>query len=164
MRCFFAKADSDESASIGADAVQELGFFMTHRTTDRFSCGSPMVHWLCMNHRRDYVLGVQFFNADRDRDPVVSEAVATLLDRGRARQLLSLHCRASERRRCRPESGGLRKVSWRREGAGKSGGVRVIYYTRIAEGALILLTLYAKSKTDNLTGLKLKEIRRALED
>jgi hypothetical protein len=63
-----------------------------------------------------------------------------------------------------PESGGLRKVRWRREGSGKSGGVRVIYYTRTPEGELILLTLYAKSKTDNLTGSKLKEIRHALED
>lgn len=33
-----------------------------------------------------------------------------------------------------PESGGLRKVRWRREGSGKSGGVRVIYCTRAAEG------------------------------
>ena len=40
----------------------------------------------------------------------------------------------------------------------------MIYYTRPPEGELILLTLYAKSKTDNLTGPKLKEIRRALED
>jgi hypothetical protein len=63
-----------------------------------------------------------------------------------------------------PESGGLRKVRWRREGSGKSGGVRVIYYTRKPEGELILLTLYAKTKTDNLTGSKLKEIRHALED
>jgi hypothetical protein len=40
----------------------------------------------------------------------------------------------------------------------------VIYYTRKPEGELILLTLYAKTKTDNLTGSKLKEIRHALED
>ena len=51
-----------------------------------------------------------------------------------------------------------------REGSGKSGGVRVIYFTRLAEGEVVLLTLYAKSKTDNLTGAKLKEIRRALEE
>ena len=62
-----------------------------------------------------------------------------------------------------PESGGLRKVRWRRPGSGKSGGVRVIYYTCTTAGELILLTLYAKSKTDNLTGQKLQEIRRALE-
>jgi len=62
-----------------------------------------------------------------------------------------------------PESGGIRKVRWRRAGTGKSGGVRVIYFTRIAEEEIVLLTLYAKAKTDNLTGTKLKEIRRALE-
>jgi hypothetical protein len=54
-----------------------------------------------------------------------------------------------------PESGGIRKVRWRRAGSGKSGGV--------AEKEVVLLTLYAKAKTDNLTGPKLKEIRRALE-
>lgn len=62
-----------------------------------------------------------------------------------------------------PSSGGIRKVRWRRAGLGKSGGVRVIYFTRTAEEELVLLTLYAKSTTDNLTGAKLKEIRRALE-
>jgi hypothetical protein len=61
-------------------------------------------------------------------------------------------------------SGGCRKVRWARQGSGKSGGVRVIYFTRNTDGEVVLLTLYAKSKTDNLTGQKLKEIRRALED
>ena len=62
-----------------------------------------------------------------------------------------------------PESGGIRKIRWGKSGMGKSGGVRVIYFTRNAEGEVVLLTLYAKSRTDNLTGPKLKEIRRALE-
>ena len=62
-----------------------------------------------------------------------------------------------------PESGGIRKVRWRRAGLGKSGGVRVVYFMRTAEGEVVLLTLYAKAKIDNLTGAKLKEIRRALE-
>lgn len=62
-----------------------------------------------------------------------------------------------------PESGGIRKVRWRRAGSGKSGGVRVIYFTRTVEEEIVLLTLYAKSRTDNLTGTKLKEIRRVLE-
>jgi len=62
------------------------------------------------------------------------------------------------------DSGGLRKVRWKRTGTGKSGGVRVIYFTQLARGEVVLLTLYAKSKTDNLTGARLKEIRRALEE
>lgn len=63
-----------------------------------------------------------------------------------------------------PESGGLRKVRWGRRGSGKSGGVRVIYYLQTDEGQIVLLTIYAKSETDNITGAKLKEIRRALEE
>lgn len=63
-----------------------------------------------------------------------------------------------------PESGGIRKVRWKRQGTGKPGGVRVIYFIRNESEDLVLLTLYAKSKTDNLTGTVLKEIRRALED
>ena len=63
-----------------------------------------------------------------------------------------------------PGSGGLRKVRWKRAGSGKSGGVRVIYFTRRSEGKVVLLTLYAKAKLDNLTGSQLKEIRRALEE
>ena len=61
------------------------------------------------------------------------------------------------------ESGGIRKGRWRRRGTGKSGGVRVIYFTRTAEEEVVLLIMYAKAKTDNITGAKLKEIRRALE-
>jgi hypothetical protein len=63
-----------------------------------------------------------------------------------------------------PGSGGIRKVRWSRPGSGKSGGVRVIYFTRTAEGEIVLLTLYAKARTDNLAGAALKEIRRALEE
>ncbi len=63
-----------------------------------------------------------------------------------------------------PNSGGLRKIRWGRTETGKSGGVRVIYYTRNLQCELILLTLYAKSQIDNLTGAQLKEIFRALEN
>ncbi|MBV8604676.1 MAG: type II toxin-antitoxin system RelE/ParE family toxin [Pelomonas sp.] len=63
-----------------------------------------------------------------------------------------------------PESGGIRKIRWGRSGSGKSGGVRVIYFTRTELDELVLLTLYAKSRTDKLTGQNLKEIRRALEE
>ncbi len=63
-----------------------------------------------------------------------------------------------------PRSGGIRKVRWRRAGTGKSGGVRVIYFTRTAEEEVVFLLMYAKAKTDNITGPKLKEIRRVLEN
>ena len=60
-------------------------------------------------------------------------------------------------------SGGVRKVRWSREGAGKSSGVRVVYLTRNELGEIYLLTLYAKSEKSTVSAATLKEIRRALE-
>ena len=60
-------------------------------------------------------------------------------------------------------SGGVRKVRWAREGSGKSGGVRIVYLTRDKAGEVYLLTLYAKSESENISLSTLKEIRRALE-
>jgi len=60
-------------------------------------------------------------------------------------------------------SGGIRKVRWGREGTGKSGGIRVVYLIRNEAGEVYLLTLYAKSKSENISLVVLKEIRRALE-
>lgn len=60
-------------------------------------------------------------------------------------------------------SGGVRKVRWAREGAGKSGGVRIIYLARNEAGEVYLLTLYAKSESEKISLITLKEIRRALE-
>ena len=59
-------------------------------------------------------------------------------------------------------SGGVRKVHWSREGAGKSSGVRVAYLTRNELGEIYLLTLYAKSEKSTISAATLKEIRRAL--
>lgn len=61
------------------------------------------------------------------------------------------------------ESGGLRKVRWSRPGSGKSGGVRVIYFTRTEQGEVMLVTIFAKGNIGNIPTAKLKEIRRALE-
>ena len=60
-------------------------------------------------------------------------------------------------------SGGVRKVRWAREGTGKSGGVRIVYLTQNEAGEVYLLTLYAKSESENISLIALKEIRRALE-
>jgi hypothetical protein len=57
-----------------------------------------------------------------------------------------------------PGSGGCRKIRWVRHGAGKRGGVRVIYTARIKSGALILLVIYAKSAQENIPAHILKQI------
>ncbi|WP_295384855.1 transcriptional regulator [uncultured Thiodictyon sp.] len=62
-----------------------------------------------------------------------------------------------------PGTDGLRKVRWSRAGSGKSGGVRMIYYTQFASGTLMLLVLYSKSERGNLSAKQLLEIRHAIE-
>lgn len=61
------------------------------------------------------------------------------------------------------QSGGVRKVRWSRAGSGKSGGVRVIYFTHIEAGEVVLLFMYAKGKLDTLKASTLKELRDATE-
>lgn len=48
-------------------------------------------------------------------------------------------------------TGGIRKLRWRREGTGKSGGVRVIYYFYNDNYPLFLLTIFGKSEKVNLS-------------
>ena len=63
-----------------------------------------------------------------------------------------------------PESGGCRKVRWSRAGTGKRGGVRVIYFTRLAVGEIWLLVIYAKAVTATIPGHLLKAIRKEIEN
>lgn len=63
-----------------------------------------------------------------------------------------------------PGSGGCRKVRWGRGGSGKRGGVRIIYFTRLANGELWLLVIYAKSVRGNIPAHLLRAIREAIED
>ncbi len=58
----------------------------------------------------------------------------------------------------------MRKVRWKRTGSGKSGGVRVLYYARTAQGEIWLLLIYAKSARDTVSGELLKKIKQEMED
>jgi hypothetical protein len=62
-----------------------------------------------------------------------------------------------------PKSGGIRKIRWSRSGSGKSAGVRVVYFIRNAAGQIVLLAIYAKAATANMTAAQLKELRRDYE-
>ena len=61
-----------------------------------------------------------------------------------------------------PGSGGCRKIRWSRNGAGKRGGVRAIYTTRLSTGALVLLVMYAKSARDNIAANVLRKIAQEM--
>ncbi|MDP1696349.1 MAG: hypothetical protein Q8L45_00955 [Xanthomonadaceae bacterium] len=45
---------------------------------------------------------------------------------------------------------------------GKQGGVRVIYFNRLAQGSIVLLVIYAKSARDNISADILRRIVKEL--
>lgn len=62
-----------------------------------------------------------------------------------------------------PESGGVRKIRWSVAGRGKRGGLRVIYYARIRQGVIWMLTLYPKNVKETIPGHILKKIRKEID-
>ena len=63
-----------------------------------------------------------------------------------------------------PGSGGVRKVRWGVASRGKRGGVRVIYFNRLANGEIWLLLVYGKSVRDNISAHMLRQIKEEIED
>jgi mRNA-degrading endonuclease RelE of RelBE toxin-antitoxin system len=63
-----------------------------------------------------------------------------------------------------PGSGGIRKLRWRAPGRGKRGGYRVIYYARIAQGLIWMLTMYPKNVAENIPAHVLRQIRKEVEN
>jgi hypothetical protein len=62
-----------------------------------------------------------------------------------------------------PGSGGVRKLRWKRKGMGKRGGLRVIYYVRYQPNEFWMLTVYAKSKQEDVPAHILKQLKEAFE-
>jgi hypothetical protein len=58
-----------------------------------------------------------------------------------------------------PGTGGFRKIRWGGSGAGKSGGVRVIYFYHDPRHPLYLTGFYAKSAKRNLSSGEISALR-----
>jgi len=63
-----------------------------------------------------------------------------------------------------PGSGGVRKLRWRAPGRGKRGGYRVIYFARLAQGHIWMLTIYPKNVAENIPAHVLRQIRKEIGD
>jgi len=62
------------------------------------------------------------------------------------------------------DSGGLRKIRWKSQGRGKSGGVRIIYYWISSKEIILMLLVYPKSEQDDLTSDQLKILKKLVEE
>ena len=61
-------------------------------------------------------------------------------------------------------TGGVRKARWSRQGKGKSGGVRVIYYYWTADNEVYMLYLYAKNEQADLDAAGRKAAKKFVEE
>ena len=56
-------------------------------------------------------------------------------------------------------TGGVRKIRWAREGEGKSGGFRVVYFFHSTDIPLFALSVFAKNEKANLTQAERNELK-----
>ena len=63
-----------------------------------------------------------------------------------------------------PGSHGLRKLRWRTGRGGKRAGLRVIYYWIRDEETIYLLTVYSKTRQDDLTPRQIRILSRLVRE
>ncbi|MCM0044775.1 MAG: type II toxin-antitoxin system RelE/ParE family toxin [Burkholderiaceae bacterium] len=57
-----------------------------------------------------------------------------------------------------PGANGARKVRWARQGTGKSGGARVIYFNLTEDEIVLLVAVYAKSERENMDATAIRRM------
>ena len=94
---------------------------------------------------------------------VFSRLIQTLMSDDEYRQLQEALITRPDMGDIIKSSGGIRKVRWKLEGRGKSGGVRVIYYWAVSDEQIYMLYIYPKSKKENLTKEQVAMLREVVE-
>jgi len=61
-------------------------------------------------------------------------------------------------------TGGLRKLRWSLDKKGKRGGIRIIYYIKLADDQIYFFTLYAKNEVSDLSASEKKQLKSMLEN
>jgi hypothetical protein len=60
-------------------------------------------------------------------------------------------------------TGGVRKIRWAREGMGRRGGTRVVYYYHNERLPLFLLSAYAKNRKANISKAERNAMKRLIQ-
>ena len=95
--------------------------------------------------------------------PIFQSMVASVWNDAEAEEFVSFISENAQSGEVIPQTGGLRKVRWSRAGMGKRSGARVIFFTRLASGEVVLIAVYAKAKFDNLPATVLKSWKEAFD-
>ena len=63
-----------------------------------------------------------------------------------------------------PGTGGARKLRWGRQGHGKRGSFRIIYYWHSARQIFLMLYLYAKAEQGDLTATQRRTLGKVINE
>jgi hypothetical protein len=96
--------------------------------------------------------------------PVFTAAIRRHFDDEQYRQLQIALMLRPEQGPVIQGSGGLRKVRWATPGAGKRGGLRVIYYWAPRDQAFYMVYAYTKSEQGDLTPAQTRQLRRVVRE
>ena len=96
--------------------------------------------------------------------PVFTAAITRMIDDEAYRGLQIALMLRPEQGPLIPGSGGLRKVRWAGRGAGKRGGLRIIYYWSPTEAAFYMLHAYAKAEQGDLTAAQTRVLGRLVRE
>ncbi|WP_234969206.1 type II toxin-antitoxin system RelE/ParE family toxin [Aliivibrio fischeri] len=83
--------------------------------------------------------------------PEYKKRVEKLLSEDENKQIISYLAEHPKAGVLMQGTGGVRKLRWAKEGGGKSGGVRVIYYYHNEDIPLFMLSLFGKNEKANLS-------------
>lgn len=83
--------------------------------------------------------------------PEYKKRVEKLLSEDENKQIISYLAEHPKAGALMQGTGGVRKLRWAKEGGGKSGGVRIIYYYHSADIPLFMLSLFGKNEKANLS-------------
>ncbi len=95
--------------------------------------------------------------------PIFTKMIATLMQDDEYRALQEALVNRPETGAIIKGSGGLRKIRWKLERRGKSGGVRIIYYWMVDNEQIYMLYVYPKGKQDNLSTQQLTLLKTIVE-
>lgn len=91
--------------------------------------------------------------------PLFQRLARDVWDQGEREAFVDFIARNPESGDLIPETGGVRKVRWQRQGMGKRGGARVVYFYHDAQMPIFLLLVYAKAQRENMTPDEKKQVR-----
>ncbi len=95
--------------------------------------------------------------------PIFTKRVKTILKDEEYRLLQNEIIVKPESGKIIPGSGGLRKIRWSGSGRGKRGGSRLIYYWFRGDEIILMLMIYTKNETEDLTKDQIKVLKSLVE-